>query len=180
MGANHTFSNTSVTDANQGANVEPGGGTTIMGYAGITYDNVQANADGYFHYKSIDQVLTNLENKLNCGASQNINNNTAPAINPLVVYSIPKRNRFYYLEVLAIDAENDPVNYTLGNRMTVQMNFLQFQGIADGDTIQRAFIKISSGTMANGRRYFPKLASVMNGILTDKQAWETVSYIPEH
>ncbi len=54
LGANHTFSMR--TEAS-GANVEPWGGTTIMGYPGITQDNIQANMDGYFHYKSISQVL---------------------------------------------------------------------------------------------------------------------------
>ncbi|MFS4470296.1 reprolysin-like metallopeptidase [Chryseobacterium sp. T20] len=176
LGANHTFSNTSVTDANQGANVEPGGGTTIMGYAGITYDNVQANADGYFHYKSIDQVLTNLENKLNCGASQNINNNTAPAINPLVAYSIPKGTA-YYLEALAIDAENDLVNYTWEQNDSTD-EFSTISGDSGwGYNPKGALTRSVPGT-ANGRRYFPKLASVMNGTLTDKQSWETVSYIP--
>lgn len=176
LGANHTFSNTSVTDANQGANVEPGGGTTIMGYAGITYDNVQANADGYFHYKSIDQVLTNLENKLNCGASQNIINNTAPAINPLVAYSIPKGTA-YYLEASATDAENDSVNYTWEQNDSTD-EFSTISGDSGwGYNPKGALTRSVPGT-PNGRRYFPNFASVMNGSLTDKQRWETVSYIP--
>ncbi|PWW26743.1 MULTISPECIES: reprolysin-like metallopeptidase [unclassified Chryseobacterium] len=176
LGANHTFSNTSVTDANQGANVEPGGGTTIMGYAGITYDNVQANADGYFHYKSIDQVLTNLESKVNCGASQNIINNTAPAINPLAAYSIPKGTA-YYLEASATDAENDSVNYTWEQNDSTD-EFSTISGDSGwGYNPKGALTRSVPGT-ANGRRYFPNFASVMNGILTDKQRWETVSYIP--
>lgn len=176
LGANHTFSNTSVTDANQGANVEPGGGTTIMGYAGITYDNVQANADGYFHYKSIDQVLTNLESKVNCGASQNIINNTAPAINPLAAYSIPKGTA-YYLEASATDAENDSVNYTWEQNDSTD-EFSTISGDSGwGYNPKGALTRSVPGT-PNGRRYFPNFASVMNGILTDKQRWETVSYIP--
>lgn len=176
LGANHTFSNTSVTDANQGANVEPGGGTTIMGYAGITYDNVQANADGYFHYKSIDQVLTNLESKVNCGASQNIINNTAPAINPLAAYSIPKGTA-YYLEASATDAENDSVNYSWEQNDSTD-EFSTISGDSGwGYNPKGALARSVPGT-ANGRRYFPNFASVMNGILTDKQRWETVSYIP--
>ncbi|MDR6466160.1 reprolysin-like metallopeptidase [Chryseobacterium sediminis] len=176
LGANHTFSNTSVTDANQGANVEPGGGTTIMGYAGITYDNVQANADGYFHYKSIDQVLTNLENKLNCGVSQDIINNTAPAINPLVAYSIPKGTA-YYLEASAMDAENDAVNFTWEQNDSTD-EFSTISGDSGwGYNPKGALTRSVPGT-PSGRRYFPKLQTVMNGSLTDKQGWETVSYIP--
>ncbi|MDW9381459.1 reprolysin-like metallopeptidase [Chryseobacterium sp. JV558] len=176
LGANHTFSNTSVTDANQGANVEPGGGTTIMGYAGITYDNVQANADGYFHYKSIDQVLTNLENKLNCGTSQNITNNTAPAINPLSAYNIPKGTA-YYLEASAADAENDAVNYTWEQNDSTD-EFSTISGDSGwGYNPKGALTRSIPGT-PSGTRYFPKLQTVMNGSLTDKQGWETVSYIP--
>lgn len=176
LGANHTFSNTSATDANQGANVEPGGGTTIMGYAGITYDNVQANADGYFHYKSIDQVLTNLENKPNCGTSQNITNNTAPAINPLSAYSIPKGTA-YYLEASATDAENDSVNYTWEQNDSTD-EFSTISGDSGwGYNPKGTLTRSVPGTPA-GRRYFPKLETVMSGTLTDKQGWETVSYIP--
>ena len=59
MGANHTFS---FSSEGTGVNVEPGSGTTIMGYAGITGpDDVQDHSDPYFHYVSIDQILTNLE-----------------------------------------------------------------------------------------------------------------------
>lgn len=176
LGANHTFSNTSVTDEGVGANVEPGGGTTIMGYAGITDDNVQSNSDAYFHYKSIDQLLTNLESKVNCGTSQNISNNTAPVINPLSVYNIPKGTA-YYLEASATDSENDPVNYTWEQNDSTD-EFSTISGDSGwGYNPKGALARSMPGT-PNGRRYFPKFESVMNGILTDKQGWETVSYIP--
>ncbi|CAI8873781.1 reprolysin-like metallopeptidase [Chryseobacterium sp. IT-36CA2] len=176
LGANHTFSNTSVTDANKGANVEPGGGTTIMGYAGITYDNVQANADGYFHYKSIDQVLTNLENKANCGTSLEINNNTAPAINALVAYNIPKGTA-YYLDASAADAESDPVNYTWEQNDSTD-EFSTISGDSGWGYNPKGALARSLPGSPNGRRYFPKLETVVNGALTNKQDWETVSYIP--
>ncbi|RLJ32173.1 putative secreted protein (Por secretion system target) [Chryseobacterium sp. 7] len=176
LGANHTFSNTSVTDANKGANVEPGGGTTIMGYAGITYDNVQANADGYFHYKSIDQVLTNLENKTNCGTSLDINNNTAPVINALVAYNIPKGTA-YYLDASAADAESDPVNYTWEQNDSTD-EFSTISGDSGWGYNPKGALTRSLPGSPNGRRYFPKLETVVNGALTNKQDWETVSYIP--
>ncbi|WP_164723255.1 reprolysin-like metallopeptidase [Chryseobacterium aureum] len=176
LGANHTFSNTSVTDANKGANVEPGGGTTIMGYAGITYDNVQANADGYFHYKSIDQVLTNLENKNACGTSQDINNNTAPVINALAAYNIPKGTA-YYLDASATDVESDPVNYTWEQNDSTD-EFSTISGDSGWGYNPKGALSRSLPGSPNGRRYFPKLETVVNGILTNKQDWETVSYIP--
>lgn len=61
MGANHTFS---YSYEGSGAQTEPGSGSTIMGYAGITgsYD-VQAHSDDYFTYASIKQVQANLATK---------------------------------------------------------------------------------------------------------------------
>ncbi|WP_312306372.1 reprolysin-like metallopeptidase [Chryseobacterium sp.] len=172
LGANHTFS---MRTEGSGANVEPGGGTTIMGYPGITGDNVQMNFDGYFHYKSIDQVLTNLESKPACGVQTGIIANTAPVISALTAYTIPKGTA-YYLEAAAVDSENDAMGYTWE-----QYNSVGAANSISGDSgwgynsegaLARSFV----GT-ANNRRYFPKLETVMNGVLTDKQAWETVSYI---
>src|SRR5690606_4080191 len=58
LGANHTFS---FQLEGTGVNVEPGSGTTIMGYAGITgATDVQPHSDAYFHHVSINQVQTNL------------------------------------------------------------------------------------------------------------------------
>ncbi len=56
FGANHTFSH---NNEGSGVNVEPGSGSTIMGYAGITNQDVQPNSDDYFHFASIFQVQTN-------------------------------------------------------------------------------------------------------------------------
>src|SRR5690606_4008233 len=55
LGANHTFSHNL---EGSGVNMEPGSGTTIMGYAGITGPDtdVQQNSDPYFHKVSIGQV----------------------------------------------------------------------------------------------------------------------------
>lgn len=173
LGANHTFSMR--TEAS-GANVEPWGGTTIMGYPGITQDNIQANMDGYFHYKSIAQVLNNLESKVACGDIIDIVNNTAPVITPLTNHSIPKGTA-YYLDAVTVDAEGDPVTYT----------WEQYNSVGDRNTIsgdsgwgynaEGAIARSLPGT-GSSRRYFPKLETVLNGVLTDKQVWETVSYIP--
>ena len=183
LGANHTFSHNT---EGYGANVEPGGGTTIMGYAGITGDNVQNFTDAYFHYKSIDQVLTTLENKTGCGSSQDIVINTPPAISPLTAYTIPKGTA-YYLDAVATDAQNDPLKYTWEQYDSVD-DFASISGDSGwGYNTQGALTRSYFGT-ASGRRYFPSLPLVMDGILTKKTnyaatpivnpQWETVSYVP--
>ncbi|MFY8181511.1 MAG: reprolysin-like metallopeptidase [Flavobacterium sp.] len=60
FGANHTFS---MSNEGTGVNMEPGSGSTIMGYAGITSQDVQPNSDAYFHAASIQQVTNNVKNK---------------------------------------------------------------------------------------------------------------------
>jgi len=45
LGANHTFTH---SRENNSVNYEPGGGSTIMAYAGITNFNLQNNSDDYF------------------------------------------------------------------------------------------------------------------------------------
>ncbi len=63
FGAYHTFSYSS---EGTGVNAEPGSGSTIMGYAGITgQDDVQLHGDPYFHYYSIENITTTVEN-LSC------------------------------------------------------------------------------------------------------------------
>lgn len=171
LGGNHTFSH--VTEGS-GVNVEPGGGTTIMGYAGITGDNVQNHSDAYFHYSSINQVLNNLDAKTTCGVSENITTNTAPVIAPLTSYSIPKGTA-YYLEAMATDS--DPIKYTWEQYDSVD-SYTSISGDSGwGYNAQGAITRSYFGT-ASGRRYFPSLPIVMAGNLTDKTKWETVSYIP--
>ncbi|RYZ81322.1 MAG: hypothetical protein EOP06_23730, partial [Proteobacteria bacterium] len=57
FGANHTFSD---NVEGTGVNVEPGSGSTIMGYAGITNYDLQAHSDDYFVYASIKQIQDNM------------------------------------------------------------------------------------------------------------------------
>ena len=60
FGANHTFS---MSNEGTGVNMEPGSGSTIMGYAGITSQDIQAHSDAYFHAISIQQVTNNIKAK---------------------------------------------------------------------------------------------------------------------
>ncbi len=89
LGANHTFSH---EVEGTGVNVEPGGGSTIMGYAGVTDYNVQSHSDDYFAYVSINQIHNNLATK-SCAISSIIPN-AFPVANAGEDFVIPKGTPF--------------------------------------------------------------------------------------
>jgi len=171
LGANHSFSHTM-----QGSPVqmEPGSGSTIMGYAGITgaTTDVQPHSDAYFHAGNIAQVQTNLISKT-CDVETAITNN-APVIAALPTYNIPKGTAFV-LTASATDAESDPMTYTweeMDNAsVVVDKNNL---GTTTSGATFRSLTPTTSPT-----RYFPMLSSVMNGILNNSgNTWESVSMVP--
>ena len=170
LGANHTFSHGL---EGTGVNQEPGSGSTIMGYAGITGANtdVQMNSDAYFHIASIKQVQTNLNNKT-CDVEVNVTNNP-PTIAPLPTYNIPKGTAFV-LTGVATDPENDPMTYNWEEvdnaSVTINRNNL------GSTTTGASFRSVKPST--DPVRYFPKFSSVMAGVLDNANLqWESVSKV---
>lgn len=176
MGANHTWS---FGSEGTGVNMEPGSGTTIMGYAGITGPNdVQDHSDPYFHYASIDQILDNLEFRT-CWVGTDITNN-APVANAGSDVTIPGGTAFV-LKGLATDADADDVlTYT-------------WEQIDDGTTTSGTFGPTkTNGAVWRSRppsvspdRYMPIIERVLSNELTevspvetvDNSSWETVSTV---
>ncbi|MCJ8153540.1 M12 family metallo-peptidase [Chryseobacterium sp. SSA4.19] len=170
LGANHTFSHTM-----QGAPVqmEPGSGSTIMGYAGITgpTTDVQPHSDPYFHVGSIQQIQTNLISKT-CDVETVIANNP-PVIAALPTYNIPKGTAFV-LTANVTDAENDPMTYTWEevDNTNVVINKTNLGNTSTG----ASFRSVAPSTVPT--RYFPKLESVLNGVLDNSgNTWEAVSKV---
>ena len=84
FGAYHTYS---FETEGTGFNVEPGSGSTIMAYAGITGpDDLQQHGDPYFHYYSILSIL-NYVDSINCGTTESLSSET---------FSIGCRSKLYY------------------------------------------------------------------------------------
>jgi hypothetical protein len=74
--------------------MEPGSGSTIMGYAGITgATDLQSHSDPYFHVASIEQIQLNLQSTT-CDVEAAITNNP-PIIASLPSYTIPKGTAFF-------------------------------------------------------------------------------------
>ncbi|MEO8109114.1 MAG: reprolysin-like metallopeptidase [Ginsengibacter sp.] len=89
MGANHTFS---MSNEGTGVNKEVGSGITIMGYAGITSQDVAPHSIDIFHEASIAQIQANLASKT-CPVTTVISNST-PVVAALTNYTIPKSTPF--------------------------------------------------------------------------------------
>ena len=105
FGGNHSFSN---SVEGTGVNVEPGSGSTIMGYAGITSQDVQMHSDDYFVYANVKQIQDNMVGKT-CPVRATLTN-IAPVVNAGADYTIPKSTPFI-LDGTATDANGDTLTY---------------------------------------------------------------------
>ncbi|MDO1501936.1 thrombospondin type 3 repeat-containing protein [Winogradskyella maritima] len=176
MGANHTWS---FSTEGTGVNSEPGSGTTIMGYAGITGPNdVQDHSDAYFHYHSIDQILNNLDNK-DCDTETATANN-APVADAGADYTIPGGTAFV-LRGAATDADaGDVLTYTWE-----QIDSGQSTSTSFGPTATSGGTFRSRPPSTSPDRYMPFIERVIAGELTetsptetaDNTSWETVSTV---
>lgn len=178
MGANHTWSfaeeNGTIT------NSEPGSGSTIMGYAGITgNNNVVLEPDPYFHYHSIRQITDRFATN-SCWQG---NNPTTLTNNPPVAdagndHIIPYGTA-YVLRGNATDLDGtDTLYYCWEGTDNGQVTFAQFGPNRFVGSMVRS---LPPNTSPN--RYVPNLARVASGQLTETNPnlnsdWETVSNVP--
>ncbi|MFT3795132.1 reprolysin-like metallopeptidase [Flavobacterium sp.] len=158
FGGNHTFSN---NVEGSGVNVEPGSGSTIMGYAGITAQDIANHSDAYFVYASIKQVQDNMVGK-SCPVRTPLAN-TPPVVDAGSDYIIPISTP-YILTGSATDADGDALLYCWEQN--------------DSATTQTGGASQASPTKTGGpnwrsydptpspSRYMPPLARVLNNQLT--------------
>ncbi len=158
FGANHTFSN---NVEGSGVNVEPGSGSTIMGYAGITNQNIQSNSDDYFVYASIKQVEDNMVGKT-CPVRTPLNN-AAPIVSAGIDYVIPKSTPFTLVGT-GSDAEDDVLTYCWEQNDTATTQTgsnSQASATKTGGPNWRSYDPVSEPS-----RNFPPLARVAANLLT--------------
>lgn len=167
LGANHTFSYDS--GERTSVNVEPGSGSTIMGYAGITDDyDIQNNSDDYFAYASILQIQNTLASK-SCPVSSTITNNP-PAVNAGIDYTIPISTPFV-LKGSSLEANNITYNWEEYDNATTTSgaNSTAYPTKPNGPLFR------SVAPSSSQIRYMPSLSSVLQNKLTT--TWESVSSI---
>jgi chitodextrinase len=162
FGGNHTF-----TFSNEStiAQVEPGSGSTIMGYAGITgATDVQAHSDPFFHAVTIQQI-TNYVKSTTCQTTT-VTGNSIPTANAGLDYTIPKGTAFK-LSGSGTDANGDVLTY-------------QWEQMDKG-TVTTTNPKVTATTgpafrsftpQTNGDRYFPRLATTQAGLTS--WTWEAL------
>lgn len=168
LGAEHTFS---YEIEGSGVSVEPGSGSTIMGYAGITtnYD-IQANSDDYFTYVSIKQIQDNLSTKT-CPVSTAISNNP-PTISAGLDYTIPNGTAFK-LTGTGSDVEGNTITYCWEQNDTATTtsgaNSVALSTKLDGPLFRSMYPSSSP------IRYMPAYSMVLSNKLTT--TWESVPTI---
>ena len=168
-GANHTHTYTGFSEGT-GAQMEPGSGSTIMGYAGITgaSSDVQAHSDDYFHYFNIEQV-TNYVSGTSCQTETPIANNP-PSAAAGSNYTIPYGTAFI-LEGQGSDADaGDVLTYCWEQ---ANVGFDASNGVSATSTSSPNFRSFPPTTSPD--RYMPALTSVVAGNLST--TWETVSNV---
>lgn len=181
-GANHTFSRPENVDfgflgvlqPETGANREPGSGTTVMGYPGVTgtYDVMDKHSDQFLHY-SISQI-NNYIKTTTCATTVDLTNNP-PTVNAGSDYTIPKGTAFK-LTAAGSDPDNNSITYSweeadisAPNPAFVIQGSYSFPSNTSTTTPNfRVYPPVSSPV-----RYFPPLNEVLDGSLYS--TWNMVS-----
>lgn len=162
LGANHTFS---MNNEGTGVNMEVGSGVTIMGYAGITNQDVAPHSIDVYHAASIAQIQTNLATK-GCPVTTSITaNNATPVANAGADVTIPMSTPFK-LTGSATDAN-------AGDALTYSWE--QYNNASGAQTGANSAAIITKATGPNWRSYspsaspsrtFPIMSSVLAGSAT--------------
>jgi hypothetical protein len=159
LGGNHTFS---MNNEGTGVNKEPGSGITIMGYAGITSQDLAAHSFDFYHQATIAQIQANIGTKT-CPVTTSVAaNNATPVVAAVGNYTIPKSTPFA-LTGSATDANaGDVLTYC-------------WEQNDNASSTQAGASSVASATKASGpnwisfrpttspTRYFPQLSTILAG-----------------
>lgn len=157
LGGNHTFS---MSNEGTGVNKEVGSGITIMGYAGITNQDVAPHSIDIFHQASIAQIQANLNTKT-CPVTTTLANAT-PVVNAGADYTIPISTPFA-LTGSATDANSgDVLTYCWEQNDNVSSGQTGASSVAS-PTKPSGPNWISFVGSTSPTRYFPKLQTILTG-----------------
>lgn len=163
--ANHSFNNFCGGNRNPSTAVEPGSGSTIMGYAGVCNPNVQLHSDAYFHAVSLGEIGVFLNGYGSTCAVITPLNNDEPAITSISGNLIIPAQTPFMLKASATDVDGDIITYDweqMDNEIAPQPPLASSE---EGPS----FRSFEPTTMSV--RYFP---SILNQI-TNTYIWERLS-----
>jgi hypothetical protein len=163
--ANHTFTH---DDDNDVAQIEPGSGSTLMSYAGITGANtdIQPLMDDYFHAISIQQATDYIKSQT-CNTGGATGNNT-PTADAGANYVIPKSTPFKLTGSGTDGDGEDPLTF-VWEQMDNLTSALDFPWLpATTHTYGPEFRSVLPSSSTS--RTFPALPSILDGTNTNK--WE--------
>jgi len=156
LGGNHTFSN---SNEGYGVSKEVGSGITIMGYAGITSNDIAPHSIDIYHEATIEQIQNNLAGK-SCLTTTNISaNNATPVVSPVADYVVPISTPFV-LTGSATDANaGDALTYCWEQNDDGGSNTGSASSASTTKTVGPNFISFSA--TASPSRYFPRTSSII-------------------
>ncbi len=163
FGAAHTFNSNCNGNIMPDTAVEPGSGSTIMGYAGVCSPNVQANSDPFFHSVSIDQINNFIINKGNCSVNTNKTTSTI-SIDAGTNYTIPKSTPF---KLTATNPGLETANFTYSWEQIDKESSVQPPISTNTGGPQFRVFKPTKDLV----RYFPQFETVLNGTVSN---WEVL------
>ncbi|HEX4876735.1 MAG TPA: zinc-dependent metalloprotease family protein [Chitinophagaceae bacterium] len=157
LGANHTFSH---SNEGTGVNKEPGSGITIMGYAGITGQDMAPHSIAFYHQASIAQIQSNLATKT-CPVTTAIVNST-PTVNAGLDYTIPISTPFALTGTASDANTGDVLTYSWEQNDNAGSTQTGASSVASA-TKATGPNWISFSPSASPTRLFPKLATILAG-----------------
>ncbi|MEP6682448.1 MAG: reprolysin-like metallopeptidase, partial [Parafilimonas sp.] len=170
-GANHTF-----TFSNEGTNaqIEPGSGSTIMGYAGITGStDVQSHSDDLFSAASISQI----SNYIKPGGGGNVcavstaTGNHAPVVKAGVDRIIPMSTPFLLIGTATDADKKDALSYIWEQVDAYESGANTFPKTTTTKGPEYRTFNYSSSRF----RYMPSDTTILRGAIASK--WESLSAV---
>ena len=171
MGGYHTHNGTTTCiKSGNNTEVEPGSGSSIMGYAGIcTGQNVQDNSDDYFNYVNIRDISANVQEGVSSDCFETITvSNLAPTADAGADYIIPVGTAFE-LRGVGTDADTEDVlTYTWEQNDSEDM---QSPLLPLAIAVAGPMFRSRAGTISPSR-FFPQLSDILDNNLAP--TWEVI------
>lgn len=160
FGANHSFNSCFGGQSGpQQYAIEPGSGSTIMGYVGICSDseNIQLLVDPMYNSGAYDQIIAYTTTGIGSGCPViTQTGNTPPGIDAGADYTIPKSTPFT-LTAIGADADGDALTYSWEDRAVgPPIN------PTAGDNGVSPIVRVRAPS-ASPSRTVPPLANILNG-----------------